>query len=187
MKPQKKPTPNCPISWASAFWSPESRFMNSRVPLLAMVPRLSIASCWDRPMPLSVIVRVRAALSKATRTSRLGAFSYSPVLFKASKRSLSHASEALEISSRRKISLFEYSEWVTRYSSCATSAWKESVCFWLMEGILPKRKTPLGRGVVCFGAQRLHVADFPVGGLTQPNRFGGFCAHQLRVQGGIHR
>jgi hypothetical protein len=39
-----------------------------------------------------------------------------------SKRNLSQASEALEISSRRKISLCEYSEWVTRCSTWATSA-----------------------------------------------------------------
>ena len=106
--------------------------MNSRVPLLAMVPRLSMASCCDRPMPLSAMVSVFASLSKLTRTSRLGASSYSALSFSASKRSLSQASDALEISSRRKISLLEYREWVTRCSSCATSAWKERVCFWLM-------------------------------------------------------
>ena len=66
-----------------------------------------MASCCDRPMPLSVMVSVLASLSKATRTSRLGASSYSALLFRASKRSLSQASEALEISSRRKISLLE--------------------------------------------------------------------------------
>ena len=81
--------------------------MNSRVPLLAIVPRWSMASCCDRPMPLSVMVRVRACLSKSTRTSRLGASSYRAVLFSASKRSLSQASDALETSSRRKISLLE--------------------------------------------------------------------------------
>jgi hypothetical protein len=45
-----------------------------------------------------------------------------------SKRSLSHASEALLTSSRRKISLLEYSEWIMRCSSCFTSAWNPSVC-----------------------------------------------------------
>ena len=39
-----------------------------------------------------------------------------------SKRNLSQASEALEINSRKKISGFEYSEWVTKWSNCATSA-----------------------------------------------------------------
>jgi hypothetical protein len=81
--------------------------MNSRVPLLAMVPRLSIASCWDSPMPLSSIVRVRAALSNVTRTSSVGASSYSVGSANASKRSLSHASDALDTSSRRKMSLLE--------------------------------------------------------------------------------
>jgi hypothetical protein len=68
------------------------------------------------PMPLSVMVSVFASLSKLTRTSRLGASSYSALSLSASKRSLSQASDALEISSRRKISLLEYSEWVTRCS-----------------------------------------------------------------------
>src|SRR5690242_20780369 len=48
-------------------------------------------------------------------------------LCSASKRSLSQASEALEISSRRKISRFEYSEWIISCSSCFTSAWNPSV------------------------------------------------------------
>ena len=81
--------------------------MNSRVPLFAIVPRFATASSADRPMPLSVIVSVFASASKATRTSRFGASSSSAGLFSASKRSLSHASEAFETSSRRKISLFE--------------------------------------------------------------------------------
>ena len=78
--------------------------MKSLVPLLAMVPRWSMASCWLMPMPLSVMVRVLASLSKVTRTSRFGASSYRPALLMASKRSLSQASEALDTSSRRKIS-----------------------------------------------------------------------------------
>src|SRR5690606_15494145 len=48
-----------------------------------------------------------------------------------SKRSLSQASEALEISSRRKISLCEYSEWVTRCRTWATSASKARVSAWV--------------------------------------------------------
>ncbi len=66
------------------------------------------------PMPLSVMVIVFASGSKPMRTSRFGLSSYSSGLFSASKRSLSQASDALEMSSRRKISLFEYSECVTR-------------------------------------------------------------------------
>src|SRR5664279_4949719 len=88
--------------------------MNSRVPLLAMVPRLETASSAERPMPLSVMVIVFAAASKATRTSSSVLPSYNSGLSRASKRSLSQASEAFEISSRRKI--------------CLTSAWKERVC-----------------------------------------------------------
>ena len=42
--------------------------MKSLVPLLAMVPRWSMASCCDMPMPLSVMVSVLASLSKLTRT-----------------------------------------------------------------------------------------------------------------------
>jgi Kef-type K+ transport system membrane component KefB len=60
----------------------------------------------------------------------LGASSYSALLSSASKRSLSQASEALETSSRRKISLFEYSEWVTRCRICLTSAWKATGFAW---------------------------------------------------------
>jgi hypothetical protein len=43
-------------------------------------------------------------------------------IVQASKRSLSQASEALEINSRRKISLLLYSEWIIKFSSCLTSA-----------------------------------------------------------------
>ncbi len=49
----------------------------------------------------------------------------------ASKRSLSEASAALEMSSRRKISLLEYSEWIISCSSCLTSVWKPRVSFWV--------------------------------------------------------
>src|SRR6185369_4713825 len=69
-----------------------------------------------------------------TRTSRLVTSSHSAGLFNASKRSLSQASDALEIISRRKISLFEYSEWVTRCRICLTSAWNERVCLCMVMG-----------------------------------------------------
>jgi len=110
------------MSWASFFCSPSSVAMNSRVPLLAMVPKLATASSSDMPMPLSAMVMVFASASKLTRTSKLGASSYKPALFSASKRSLSQASDALLTSSRRKISLLEYSECVTRCRICCTSA-----------------------------------------------------------------
>ena len=78
-------------------------------------------------MPLSATVMVRAALSKVTRILSSPSLSNRAASVIASKRSLSHASEALEISSRRKISLLLYKEWIIRSSSCLTSAWKPSV------------------------------------------------------------
>ena len=97
------------MSWASAFWSPESLPMKSLVPLLAMVPRVVDGLCWLMPMPLSVMVSVLAALSKVTRTSRLGASSNSAALFKSKSPVCRRRPEALEINSRRKISWLEYS------------------------------------------------------------------------------
>ena len=65
---------------------------------------------------------VRAARSKLTRILSSGSFSHRAWSASASKRSLSQASEALEISSRRKISLLLYKECTIRFSSCLTSA-----------------------------------------------------------------
>ena len=45
----------------------------------------------------------------------------------AAKRSRSQASEALLTSSRRKMSLLLYSEWIMRCSNCLTSVWKPRV------------------------------------------------------------
>ena len=58
--------------------------MKSRVPLLAMVPRWSIASCSLMPMPLSLMVKVLAALSNATLMSSVGVSSYKAGVFSAS-------------------------------------------------------------------------------------------------------
>ena len=96
--------------------------MNSRVPLLAIVPRWATASSALMPTPLSRTVSVLAWASKLTCTFRSGASSYKVELSRASKRSLSQASEALDTNSRRKISLFEYSECVTKCRICCTSA-----------------------------------------------------------------
>ncbi|MNP66918.1 hypothetical protein D3C76_1626860 [compost metagenome] len=68
-------------------------------------------------------------MSKLRRIFSSASPSNSSGLAKASKRNLSAASEALEISSRRKISLFEYKEWIMRCSSCFTSVWKPRVSF----------------------------------------------------------
>ena len=96
--------------------------MNWRVPERAIVPMLSMTSCRSMPMPLSDTVMVRASLSKLTRIFNSGSLSYKAPSVSASKRNLSQASDALEISSRRKTSLLEYSECATKRSNCCTSA-----------------------------------------------------------------
>ena len=80
---------------------------NSAVPDFAMVPRLLITSSRDIPMPLSEIVTVLASLSNSILIARSLSPSNSESSFNASKRSLSAASDALEINSLRKISLLE--------------------------------------------------------------------------------
>jgi hypothetical protein len=75
-----------------------------------MVPRCEITSSRLMPMPLSEMVTVFASLSNKTRIFSSWSLPYRASLLIASKRSLSAASEAFEISSRRKISLFEYKE-----------------------------------------------------------------------------
>jgi len=62
------------------------------------------------PMPLSEIVMVFASLSNVTLIFNSWSLPYKASLLIASKRSLSAASDAFEMSSRRKISLFEYKE-----------------------------------------------------------------------------
>src|SRR4051812_10483734 len=87
------------------------------------------------PMPLSDTVIVRAALSKDTRILRSASDPYRVLSDRASKRSLSAASEAFETSSRRKISLLLYKEWIIRLRSCLTSAWKPRVSFAVVVGM----------------------------------------------------
>src|SRR5690606_31723245 len=87
-----------------------------------MLPMLATTSSRDMPMPVSRMVMVRASLSQLTSMRSSASPDSRPGLAIDSKRSLSQASEALEISSRRKISLCEYSEWVTRCRTWATSA-----------------------------------------------------------------
>src|SRR5690606_20441909 len=98
-----------------------------RVPELAMLPMLATTSSRDMPMPVSRRVIVRACLSQLTSMRSSASPASSSGLAIDSKRSLSQASEALEISSRRKISLCEYSECVTRCRTWATSASKARV------------------------------------------------------------
>ena len=90
-----------------------------------------MASSRLMPMPLSAIVIV-CALGSASMVTASSLFpASSSGCASASKRSLSSASEALEMSSRRKISLWLYSEWIISLSSCLTSAWKPIVCAWV--------------------------------------------------------
>ena len=72
-----------------------------------MVPMLATTSSRVMPMPLSRTVTVRAASSQLTSMCSSPSPADSSGLAIDSKRSLSQASEALEISSRRKISLCE--------------------------------------------------------------------------------
>ncbi len=119
------------------------------------------------PMPLSVIVMVRAWLSVSMRIARSASFSSSAGLAIASKRSLSVASEAFEISSRRKISLLLYRLWIIRCSSCLTSAWKlivSCVAFMvlLVNGSRRRRRAKAAAPIVQFGAPRAGGMAAPV-------------------------
>ena len=76
------------------------------MPERAIVPMFRITSSRDMPMPPSEIDSVRAAGSTSSRITA-SPMSPSSVFVSCSKRSLSSASEAFEISSRRKTSLFE--------------------------------------------------------------------------------
>ena len=95
-------------------WSPMSLETKSRGAALGDGAQVVDGSALDIPMPLSVMVSVLASLSRVRRILSSESPPYRLASLMASKRSLSQASDALEISSRRKISLLEYSEWVTR-------------------------------------------------------------------------
>src|SRR5882757_3820882 len=115
------------MSCASLALSPLNPSRNFLVPERAIVPRLSMTSSWFMPIPLSLTVSVPAAASGIKITD----ISSAPIkrgFAIASKRSFSQASEAFEINSRRKISLCEYSEWMTNRSTCLVSAWNSLIC-----------------------------------------------------------
>ena len=86
-----------------------------------------MASSRLMPMPLSRMVSVFFAASASIQIASSVSPAISSGLLSASKRSLSLASEAFEISSRRKISRWLYSEWIMSFSSSRTSAWKPRV------------------------------------------------------------
>ncbi len=77
------------------------------VPDWAMVPMLASTSSMVMPMPLSRMVRVPASRSGISLIFQSGSFSRIDESMWDSKRALSMASDALEISSRTKISLLE--------------------------------------------------------------------------------
>ena len=89
-----------------------------------MVPRFVTASSRVMPMPLSVMVSVPAVASASMRIPSSGSSASSELSAMAAKRSRSLASEAFEMSSRRKISRWLYKEWIMSFSSSRTSAWK---------------------------------------------------------------
>src|SRR5450631_3684835 len=115
------------MSCASLALSPLSPSRNFLVPERAIVPRLSMTSSWFMPIPLSLTVNVPAAAS-GIKVTDISSAPIKPGFAIASKRSFSQASEAFEISSRRKISLCEYSEWMTKRSTCLVSDWNSLIC-----------------------------------------------------------
>ena len=80
--------------------------MNVFVPDFAIVPIFSTTSARDMPMPLSEIVSVLLFLSGTRKISYASFPSRMSLFVRLSKWSLSIASDAFEISSRRKISRF---------------------------------------------------------------------------------
>ena len=73
-------------------------------------------------MPLSRTVSVRGSVPTAISMCRSEVSTSRSLFRSASSRSLSSASLALEISSRRKESLLEYTEWTSKSSSWRASA-----------------------------------------------------------------
>jgi len=79
---------------------------NSRVPDFAIVPMFLTTSSRVMPMPLSLIDSVRLSRSTSSRIASSPAAA-SSLFVTCSNRSLSSASDAFEISSRRNTSLSE--------------------------------------------------------------------------------
>ena len=109
-----------------------------------MVPMFCTTSSRAMPIPLSHTLSVRLPGSTSSRISSSPAGCSSGRVI-ASKRSLSSASEALEMSSRRKMSLCEYSEWIMRSSSCRTSvwnSWRSGVVVLIVHSVLVRSRQP---------------------------------------------
>ena len=102
---------------------------NFLVPLCAILPRLFTSSDLVMPTPVSSIVTVPASPSGLIRMDGPAARSAgaSPPAGEEAlmerKRFLSHASAAFDTSSRKKTSLFEYSELMMMSMTRPTSAW----------------------------------------------------------------
>ena len=79
--------------------------LNCSLPEWAMVPRLRSSSSSVMPMPLSLTVMVRASLSKPTSMASVERSTCMLGSVRLLNTSLSMASDALDTSSRRKISL----------------------------------------------------------------------------------
>jgi hypothetical protein len=103
-------------------WSAVMAWMNSRVPDRAIVPRFSSRSFSFMPMPVSETVSV--FLSFVSKEMSMRGTKGTPLkssCVRVRYFSLSSASDALETSSRRKISVLEYREWMMSVRSWLTS------------------------------------------------------------------
>jgi len=87
----------------SAPW--ERASMKALVPDLAIVPKLVISSCLVIPIPVSLKVRVLVALSGMIYILKFGSSLVMSGSVRALYLILSKASDALEMSSLKKISL----------------------------------------------------------------------------------
>ena len=108
-----------PLGFGASF---SLSFRNCSEPDLAMVPRFSIISSSVMPTPVSATDRVLFSLSSVMRISRGRSASrtLSPLL--CMKRTFSSASDALDRSSRRKISRLVYRECVRIFKTFRVSA-----------------------------------------------------------------
>ena len=120
-------------------------FRNCSEPDLAMVPRFSIISSSVMPMPVSATDRILFSLSSVMRISngRSASRRLSPLL--CMKRTFSSASEALDKSSRRKISRLVYRECVRIFKTFRVSARNSLVWASAMTSLLGREITA-GRG-----------------------------------------
>ncbi|KAH9522858.1 hypothetical protein DERF_006414 [Dermatophagoides farinae] len=94
----------------------------SAVPDLAIVPRFATISSLVIPIPVSVICNNLLSLSALIRIDNSSVAANTSLSVNDNSRILSNASDALDISSRRKISLFLYNELIINFIIRFTSA-----------------------------------------------------------------